>query len=472
MRWIFSEKGTAKFKPILKAKTRPFTTVAADDRSQQSNVEPIQSFRAASAVPTSGEVLSSITPKPHDAESLIPSTPSKVDVSIQPAHSKTMEGHLVAIGSMRSQTPALQIIPTRVIPTSEAPPPPRTVLSSTTQAVTSPKSNPSTSLQLPSATSALDETPEFVSVKSSSDSQAALHINDRRLTILQAKTKHHPPKPKSGRSFGDSGGDDGTRMDNVDDPESLQKNIRSLRKKSATDPAEIYENDPHVSQSARPRAKRKRSGENEDAENSDNSPAKRRRRKKPDHSPAGTPDPIDPTKVTMNSICTDTGSGRVSSRWESSQILYAEARKRAKEERELAIAEAEAKEQETGRFSRRKISKSEAESRLENGEVNTEGTNKSANDFSYEESLKASHFAPQVRIGANGEVVLDVESLQVDRSADPDLVEEYRHVEETDQSRFTNSNSWSKRRTVRWSKEDTALFYDVCGFLLFLLCSF
>jgi len=155
----------------------------------------------------------------------------------------------------------------------------------------------------------------------------------------------------------------------------------------------------------------------------------------------------------------------MSSRWESSQLLYAEARKRAREERARAVAETEELERETGRATGKRgaakpVLPGEHSNNVEGGEETAEITGQDLDEFSYTESLKASHYAPQVRIGANGEVVLDMDSLQVDRAADPEFVEEYSHIEENDQSRYTNSNSWSKRRIVRWSKEDTALFYD------------
>ncbi|KIJ27174.1 hypothetical protein M422DRAFT_122619, partial [Sphaerobolus stellatus SS14] len=162
----------------------------------------------------------------------------------------------------------------------------------------------------------------------------------------------------------------------------------------------------------------------------------------------------------MSTICDDLETGRISSRWESSQLLHAEAKKRAREERAKALAEADEEERETGRSTGRRYPKPVLPvAKHDGGETTIDNNGQNEEEFTYDETLKASQYAPQVRIGANGEVVLDIDSLQVDRAAD-DNAEEYSHVEETDQSRFTNSNSWSKRRVVRWSKDDTALFYD------------
>lgn len=210
-------------------------------------------------------------------------------------------------------------------------------------------------------------------------------------------------------------------------------------------------------------------GMNSDNESrsTDGNPARKRRRRKVGDEVEGSAESIDPTQIKMKSICDDLGSGRKSSRWESSQSLYGEARKRAREERARLISEAERQERETGRSSiKRPPSKSTSLGGPPSGDRgNDEGQRE---EFSYDESLKASHYAPQVRISANGEIVLDVDSLQVDRSADPDIVEEYGHIEENDHSRFTNSGSWSKRRLVRWGKEDTALFYNVRGIIMLL----
>ncbi|KAF8463395.1 hypothetical protein JB92DRAFT_3066625 [Gautieria morchelliformis] len=227
---------------------------------------------------------------------------------------------------------------------------------------------------------------------------------------------------------------------------------------------------------AKRRKSRARNAETADtAETSDSpsetlvAPKKRRRRGETVEraEPEGTPEPIDPTQMKMSAICDDPGSGRLSSRWESSQIQYADARQRAREDRARAIAQADEDERESGRIGTKKgapkpVLPGEGEAADREGDESVmENTGQNPDDFTYTESLKASRYAPQVRIGANDEIVLDMESLQVDRAADPEFGEEaYSHVEESDQSKFTNSSSWSKRRVVRWSKEDTALFYD------------
>lgn len=64
----------------------------------------------------------------------------------------------------------------------------------------------------------------------------------------------------------------------------------------------------------------------------------------------------------------------------------------------------------------------------------------------------------------NGKIVLDEESLLIDRSA---MVQDenegpMEYVEETAMTRLVNSVTHSKRvRTEKWSEAETELFYEV-----------
>jgi len=87
-----------------------------------------------------------------------------------------------------------------------------------------------------------------------------------------------------------------------------------------------------------------------------------------------------------------------------------------------------------------------------------------ANEFDYSQTMSASKFNVQVRIGPNGETVVDEESLYVDNSAEQDT-HDYTHVEESDTTKFVNSATHSKKlRGSRWSAMETELFYDVRSF--------
>ncbi|EPQ60383.1 hypothetical protein GLOTRDRAFT_67965 [Gloeophyllum trabeum ATCC 11539] len=80
--------------------------------------------------------------------------------------------------------------------------------------------------------------------------------------------------------------------------------------------------------------------------------------------------------------------------------------------------------------------------------------------FDYSQNLATSRYNVQVRIGPNGETIVDEESLFVDRNEDDDTAN-YTHVEESDATKFVNSASYSKKvKGSRWSAEETELFYD------------
>lgn len=75
-------------------------------------------------------------------------------------------------------------------------------------------------------------------------------------------------------------------------------------------------------------------------------------------------------------------------------------------------------------------------------------------------ALVASAAAPRVRI-VNGEVVLDEDSLQVERDVEEDTGPV---VQEDDRSRAMASAAYSKRKSAgRWSKKETDKFFDVRG---------
>ncbi|KAA1110408.1 Transcription factor TFIIIB component B [Puccinia graminis f. sp. tritici] len=73
---------------------------------------------------------------------------------------------------------------------------------------------------------------------------------------------------------------------------------------------------------------------------------------------------------------------------------------------------------------------------------------------------QAAHFAPQLRV-VNGQIILDQDSLEVDRRDQTPQLDEMEVVEESDSTRLVNSNTWSKAvRGERWSVDETNLFYD------------
>ena len=76
--------------------------------------------------------------------------------------------------------------------------------------------------------------------------------------------------------------------------------------------------------------------------------------------------------------------------------------------------------------------------------------------FNYRQALETNRFAVKVRIGPNGETIVDEESLHVDRTENDENTEQYQHVEESDQTKFTNSTTYTKKlHGARWSAEET-----------------
>ncbi|KAF8506721.1 hypothetical protein F5888DRAFT_1629905 [Russula emetica] len=79
--------------------------------------------------------------------------------------------------------------------------------------------------------------------------------------------------------------------------------------------------------------------------------------------------------------------------------------------------------------------------------------------FDYDNTMATSRFNVQVRIGPNGETIVDEESLFVNRAEEHET-DNYVHVEESDATKFVNSGSYSKKfRGTRWTAEETDLFY-------------
>ncbi len=216
-------------------------------------------------------------------------------------------------------------------------------------------------------------------------------------------------------------------------------------------------------------------------------PSTRKRRPRAPSLPPIDPDAdpgedLDPTAVTMAAICNDTGQGRVSSKAVVIQKNFSTWKQQNREKRARMHAIMEAKkygrkddEVENGDPSETidiDANEGAGPSTAASAEVveeanpdasDTENQDEYGNGFDYSQSMSTSAFNVQVRIGANGETIIDEESLFVDRGRNAEAeTEEYTHVEESDQTKFVNSMSYTKKaRGSRWSKEETELFYDV-----------
>ncbi|KAI0257163.1 hypothetical protein BJV78DRAFT_1160673 [Lactifluus subvellereus] len=188
-------------------------------------------------------------------------------------------------------------------------------------------------------------------------------------------------------------------------------------------------------------------------------------------------DDLDPTLVTMATICEDTGQGRVSSK--AAQILdnHAAWKRSNKEKRTRMRALMEAKKygrsEDTDERSAPPPTVEPSPSEATTSTAETPGRHTSnppgsptqndvsenGFDFDYNNSMATSRFNVQVRIGPSGETIVDEESLFVDRAEEHET-DNYIHVEESDATKFVNSGSYSKKfRGTRWTAEETELFY-------------
>lgn len=187
-----------------------------------------------------------------------------------------------------------------------------------------------------------------------------------------------------------------------------------------------------------------------------------------DEDSAPGPD-LDPTTVTMADICQDTGQGRISSKaaiiqrnhlaWKAANKEKRERMRTVMEAKKLGREEPEAddipavKEPETDPLDSASVASAEI-----NDPPDEDGND---NGFDYQQALGTNRFSARVRIGPNGETIIDEESLQVDRAEEINTAN-YQHIEESDQTKFTNSASYGRKlRGSRWSAEETDLFFHV-----------
>lgn len=192
---------------------------------------------------------------------------------------------------------------------------------------------------------------------------------------------------------------------------------------------------------------------------------------------------LDPTIVTMAAICEDTGQGRVSSK--AAQVLdnHAAWKRSNKEKRARMRATMEAKKYGRDEDTEERNASTSTVAELSPsvtappitltpnrpthhlpGVSAPDDVPENGHGFDYNHTMATSRFNVQVRIGPNGETIVDEESLFVDR-AEGHETDNYVHVEESDATKFVNSGSYSKKfRGTRWTAEETELFYAVSLF--------
>jgi hypothetical protein len=186
-------------------------------------------------------------------------------------------------------------------------------------------------------------------------------------------------------------------------------------------------------------------------------------------------DPIDPTSTSMKDLCASGGPGRVSSRFLELQVAHAEAKRLEKERRARIAAIREAKdkrgvdiEDPTAANATPVLPDTEAGNPLAEDAETTEDQDP-ADAFDYKRDLRSDHFSVSMRIDASGNLVVDEDSLVVDRAANPEYLAEMEgmaHVEESDASHFVNSASHSRKtKGSRWTRDETDAFFEVLLYL-------
>ncbi|KAJ6503321.1 hypothetical protein C8R47DRAFT_1007395 [Mycena vitilis] len=226
----------------------------------------------------------------------------------------------------------------------------------------------------------------------------------------------------------------------------------------------------------KPKRKRKAKAETVDGEEST---VTRKKRKKSSQLPfdadADPGEEIDPTVITMAELCVDNGQGRISSKAIEIQKNHLAWKQQSKEKRARMKALAEQKkygrpdEDGEGEGTESVAAPAAAVAAVPEdaeiivgpaGDAEPAMADATGSGFDYTQDLTRSRFTVQVRIGPNGETIIDEESLTVDRTEDVDTTN-YVHVVESDQTKFVNSASYTKKcRGSRWSAEETDLFYE------------
>lgn len=282
----------------------------------------------------------------------------------------------------------------------------------------------------------------------------------------------------------------GTEIHPSQEQSSKRKRGRAATATDSTDPSAVK---PTRKRSRRASGDQSHGDEDSAAEGSKrkrkprdpNTPRKSRKRvpSPPPFDPSVEPgEELDPTVVTMSALCVDSGQGRVSSK--AAQIVSNHAAWRAanREKRTRLKAIMEAKkygrnpddEEQPASGANRDATANPEQTHADHVESeepvagpSTRTDNQPAHEprgddnFDYSNDFSTSRYNVQVRIGANGETIIDEESLFVSRNEE-DETENYTHVEESDTTKFVNSQSYSKKaRGSRWSAEETELFYDV-----------
>ncbi|KAJ7103320.1 hypothetical protein B0H15DRAFT_874772 [Mycena belliarum] len=345
-------------------------------------------------------------------------------------------------------------------------------------------SNPSTLVASTQDTS--EHTPEATPKKKL---RKRKKLDTSEAIAAEVETSEKPKKSRKKRTKKAAGdvSDGGQPTDasdgNATEGEVPEKPKKAKRKRVKKDAGEISDGGQPKS---KPKKKRKPAKIAEDGGDTANeadelsTPPKKRRRKStvPVFDPDADPgEEIDPTVVTMSELCVDNGLGRISSKAVEIQKNHMAWKQQSKDKRARMKALAEQKkygkaDEEDGNEGNTEDAAAGAQPPApadsaetivgpsEPSESDPVIADASGSGFDYSKDLTSSRFTVQVRIGPNGETIIDEESLTVDRTEEVDTTN-YVHVVESDATKFVNSASYAKKcRGSRWSTEETELFFE------------
>ncbi|KAI9887784.1 MAG: Transcription factor TFIIIB component B [Watsoniomyces obsoletus] len=153
---------------------------------------------------------------------------------------------------------------------------------------------------------------------------------------------------------------------------------------------------------------------------------------------------IVPSEVTMADLCEDNGKGKRSTREKRLAELAKQKAEQKRKEREARVTQGDAAAQQS----------------TEGAAGGATGSNARDLDQLDLEPRRRTRAAPGLR-WVNGKMIVDDQSLQVDRHADAALeAEELEEVEENDLTRRVTQHVWQKnKKKARWNEETTDRFY-------------
>jgi transcription factor TFIIIB component B'' len=504
----FTEKGGPIFRPVAKSRTRP---PAGDNRQPSVPVDgPSDSRHDATStssrdsMPPPVIVPNRATPVPPPSEPFDEATTQQALNVLYASHVPQPSSDPLAPSLLSGPPPALvnsQATPHLASNRNGTPAPPTIVSHAPPALISTGAAPPILSFSLPTVAMSPSPAPGMPGNNGPTNSPSYPHVlhhsgveNVPRLALntgvvikpqRTASKKNSRPIARSGEQQEDP--------NHVEKREGPPEKKTKRRKTSQEDGSEPVKTQPK---------RKKRNVVTSDPEDSGNDATETPANKRKQRSSSGTPRPrrsqapslppfdpdadpgeeIDPTVVTMASLCVDTGQGRVSRK--AAEILSNhaawKAQNREKRARMKALMELKkyGREEDGGDGNTNETSPVDKEAQdapipgSSNGvapQASTPVVDDTGSGFDYSQGLATSRFNVQVRIGPNGETIIDEESLVVDRT-EADDTENYTHVVESDHTKFVNSGSYGKKyRGSRWSAEETESFYDVRTYLVFPL---